>query len=454
MLKYFTLIAATALIFLQPLPAQDYADCTHTTKKTSDNYFGVGQLQLATPLFDDNTAVSLLGEIGPKSYRGSGTVGAFYECHRVKVGGEYLGQKMSYNFCTGNEKHWVQQYAVGGRYEYVMGCDFLKGLYIDGSSSCANSKELPDFEFTTSSIANGIETITDTVVRKHLLGARYVNIEIGGEFTPWECASFLVGVGYDDLRYGKNHDCRKKSLQGVTVDLEFIQHFYDNVTLDLTAQFRRPYTYAEALIDWHYDTGCGIFSLGIFGGYIWGRDRLPNSTNAGIEIGYSFGPGCCTNSSCCYTSNYCCDMGCCPPSRDCQELIAWVNKPAVYMPAVLVVADQLVASTVTQISVCTAPTLTSDILDQAYDVPVPVYYLFSTPTAQNFSGNEPITYTLNIISQDPDMGSTIDPTTGVIDSTIAMNVVDTFVGKYSVTATNACGTITSNVFTISITNSS
>jgi len=438
--KYLFLLAATAVLLLQTLSAEHFEPCTHTTGKTSDNYFGVGRLQLASTLFDDNNAISLMGELGPKSYRGSGTLGTFYECHRVKVGGEYLGQKMSYNFCTGQEKHWVHQYAVGGRYECVLGCDWLTAVYIDGSSSYADSKKLGTIEFVQTSIANNIETIVDTKVQRHLAGARYYNVQIGGQFIPWDCSNFLVGVGFNDVRYNEIFHRKHKNQGGVSVDLEFVQRFCDNIILDLTAQFRRPYTYAEALIDWKYDTGCGVFSLGLFGGYVWGKDKLPNSTNAGVQLGFSFGPSCCTSTSCCpTTSSYCGNYSIC--SLGCEQLIAWVNKPAVYMPTVLAIPEQCVQVTTTQIQLCTAPIFSGTIEDQSQTVDIPLI----VPTSGNFSGSGPLTFTItNAYCPTPIIVASCDPNTGIC--TFNSSTVGSC--TYFVTATNSCGSAETNQFNI------
>lgn len=442
MLRQLLSILAAAAIFIFPaLSADHFEPCTHTTEKTSDNYFGVGRLQLASTLFDDNNALSLMGELGPRSYRGSGTLGTFYDCHRVKVGGEYLDQKMSYNFCTGQEKHWVHQYAVGGRYECIIGCDWLTAVYIDGSSSYADSKNLESVEFTQTTLVDTIQTVVDTTVKRHLAGARYYNVQIGGQFIPWDCSNFLVGVGFNDVRYNRHFERKHKNLGGVSVDLEFVQRFCDNITLDLTAQFRRPYTYAEALIDWHYDTGCGIFSLGIYGGYVWGQNHLPNSTNAGVQLGFSFGPSCCTNSDCCSTSSFCCDYNCiCSPDR--EQLIAWVNKPAVYMPTVLVTPEQCIQVTTTVIQLCTAPTYTGSI-PNAFSPSTMV----SFPTAQYVSGTGPLTFSITQISCGGGyITATIDPNTGFC----------TFTGydgtecAFFITATNSCGSVNSNEFLVTL----
>ena len=120
-------------ILLMILPISNMqAESDHHTK---DNNFYVGRFYLTPVFVAQNTALSLSGEGGPKSYRVDGTIG-FIACerHRFKVGGEFLGEKLKFEFNNKTIHRWVQQYAVGGKYEFLFieGCSWLRGFDISG----------------------------------------------------------------------------------------------------------------------------------------------------------------------------------------------------------------------------------------------------------------------------------------------------------------------------------
>ncbi len=420
--KALTLLTATLLLLLQTLQAQDIPECSQGGGKRETTYFGSAQLNLVSSFYDDALAIALLGEVGPANYRANGTIGSLYDCHMIKVGGEFLGQKIKYNFSSGNEKRWVHQYAVGGRYEYVQSCDWFQSIFISGQAAHAPSEHLADSECTIGGVTNFFE--------RRLAGSTYYNVEGGVTFAPWEYASFLVGAGYNKIRYDKV-ECGEKNFQGLGVDVEFAQRFCDDFVLDLKGEFRRPYNYAEAALNWQCDTSCGILSIGIFGGYVWGKTDLPNVTTAGVEFGLNFGP--------CQTyrhSSICSQSLCCGPS-DSERLRAWVSDPAVYMPIVLVVAEERNTG-------CGDPIALDQIPEQVFckrETFLLNSSLFFTGAALTFSMT-------TVDHSGGNIQASIDPTTGVItatdtDTTISIDSID-----ITVTATNACGAVTLQTFTL------
>lgn len=397
------------VLTLQTLPAQEDSICKESSGKSENNYLGFAQFNLISGLFDDNTAIALLGEIGPYNYRANGTLGAVYDCHMIKFGGEYLGQRLKYHFSTGNENHWVHQYAFGGRYEYLLCCDWFQSLFISGQAAHAPSKYLSDDTCTLGEVEHTFQ--------RHLAGSTYYNVVAGIALAPWDCASFLVGAGYNKVRYDKTLECNDKNIQGVGVDLEFIQRFCNNFVLDLKGEFRRPYNYAEAALDWFCDTSFGTVSVGIFGGYVWGKTHLPNVTTAGLELGLDFGPF-----ENCRAADPCVQTVCYTPCHN-NHLRTWIASPAVYMPLVMVVAEEREPAT------CVAPTAVGTI-------PVMSVGCSGSGTinlANYFSGTG-ITYSISFPPGPYTI--TINPTTGEIlyegEGTAANTTV-------TLTATNSCG---------------
>ncbi len=409
------------------LVADDTITCDHQTNHTTNNYFGVAQLRLPFVVADD-FAVAFLGEVGPKSWRVNGTAGAIYDCHQIKFGAEYLAQKFNYNFLTGRVEKWVNQYAVGGRYQYMFNCGWINSLYFDASSAYAGNHSFSPLDCVT--------TLTTTTVDRRLAGSRYFDAEVGIQVAPWSCGLFSVGVGYNNLRYDKELECGDRSFKGISGSAAFNQRLTENLGLNIDAQFRRAYNYAEAMIDWQCETGCGMLSLGLFGGYVWGKTDLPSSTTFGVEIGFVFGP----DSNNCYPADFCCSTPC---SNPCQDLIAWVSTPGVYIPTVLVTAEELV----TTVSNCTPVSIVSTIPNQ----PSSSSTTQTLPVSNFFSSSSPITYSVTSVQLNP---VTPAPWTvsvnqaGVITASVPNNFLAQTTVQITVTASNGCNS-QSQTFTMS-----
>ncbi len=412
------------------LIADEPITCDHLTNQTTCNYFGVAQLRLTPFVVGDEFAVAFLGEFGPKSCRVNGTAGAIYDGHQIKFGAEYLGQKLGYNFITGKARRWVDQYAVGGRYQYVFDCQWIRSLYVDASSAYAGNQRLSTL------------TCSDQpalTVARRLAGSRYFDAEVGFDIIPWDCGLFSLGLGYNNLRYDKELDCGDRSLKGVSGSVAFSQRFSENLGLNIDAQFKRAYNFAEVLLDWQCDSSYGILSLGLFGGYVWGKTDLPSSTTFGVEVGFVFGP----HRNNCGPTDMCCPTSC---SSTCQDLIAWVSKPGVYIPTVLVTAEELVTTNCNPVTIVSQiPNHTSNLKTQTIDV------------TSFFTGDPPISYSLTsvITIVSPNAGPwhvTIDPQTGIITASVPPSTTNTPQVQITVTASNSCSS-QSQTFLVTFQNS-
>ena len=334
----------------QNLSAQE-PPLPHGTGKTTDNFFGYARL-ITTPVFVcENSAVSLLLEAGPKNYRANGTWGFSCDCQRFKIGAEYLVQKLNYNYGTGKVSRWTRQWAVGADYQYLFNdcccdpcdcdpcsccCNWIQGIQVGGAIANADSHHLsliiPD---------------DPPFVSRNLSGSWFLNGDIGLIIRPWECSTLIVGIGYDYVRYNRNiHGINEnhhghKNVSGVGGYVEFDQKFCGCYGFHILAEFKRPYNYLEALIDWTKRTDCGDFSVGVFGAHTWGKCNLASSSAAGVELRWAFGIDNCCNFVWCDPCSDPCDC-CCP--CEYSELSDWVSSPAVYIPEVLNIPNQLVES--------------------------------------------------------------------------------------------------------------
>ncbi len=325
-LYFLALCAALVFSSSQAAFAEEERSCDHGTKRTKDNFFPYFRLNLTPVSICDNSAVSFLGEIGSKIYRINGSYGAFYgDCHRLKVGGEFLGEKFHYNFSSGRVHRWTHQWAAGGKYQYLVDdwfC-FLEGIQLTGSYSRATSHSL-------SSVL--CETENETISRR-IAGASNWNVEGGLIISPWECARLIGTVGYDSTDYHR-HFSHDKRVRGVSGSVWFVQRLWDCFVFDVKGEFRKAYNYLEGRLAWNDNIWDGDVSIAVFGGYTWGKEHLPSSSNAGVELRYAWNRGDCCNTCC----DPCASNDCCP--NVCNDLADWLVEPAVYMPTVLAIAEE------------------------------------------------------------------------------------------------------------------
>lgn len=309
--------------------------CTHSTKKTTDNFFPYARFIGIPILLCDNSSFSLFSEIGPKNYRVNGSIGFFTsENYRFKVGAEYLDQKFHYRFLDGHHHRWIKQWAVGGTYQYWLeecdcghegcGCtNWIQGVQVGVNYSHALSKRLHDF------------FCGDKILVRSTSASEFWCGETGLVFAPWECSHLLLGISYDNIRYGRHHQGSKR-LSGIGFCLDYVQKVFWDILFDVKAQFKRPYNYVEALFNWNKRFQCGDFSLGVFGSYVWGNDKLPNSSSVGAELRFAFGIKNWTLNQC-VSCDPCTDTG---YFADTTQLAAWVANPAVYRPQALSITDE------------------------------------------------------------------------------------------------------------------
>lgn len=317
-----TLLFAPVMVSAQE--EEETTVCDHSTGKTDDTFLGYARFIL-TPIFVcDDAAISILGEAGPRNYRINGTWGTICDNSRFKIGGEYLTQNINYNFPDGHHKHWRQQFAFGAKYQYYLDCPewCVQGVQVTGYYSHSHSHGLPDYVCNSGRITGPIS--------RGVAGAWALGADVGVIIEPWCCAQLIASVGYDNVNY-KRHQEGRKRVSGVGGALCFEQGLFWNLRAHIDAYFKRAYNALEAKLSWTRCLSCGELEIGIFGGHVWGKSRLPSTSNAGVELGFAFGVD-----SCCQFVGIECNCDCCGEGN---YLARWVRDPAVYMPQVLAISE-------------------------------------------------------------------------------------------------------------------
>ena len=391
-------------------------ECDHTHAKTNNDLVPIGRFILSPCQENDCFAFSLLGEAGVRNFRVNGTAGAWItEQSRFKLSAEYLVQKLSWNFSSGKTSQWVQQGAFGADWQWLIDCGCFQALDFQTQYSYAPSKHLTPRECSDGGS-----------VHRRIAGGRAYGGSVGSVLLLSENSRLDVSVDYDYVTYRRkyNHD---KKVSGLGASFAYIARLPCCLDFQLEAQFRRPFNYYETKLTWPQAFNSKGSALSLFAGWTRGKSRLPNAFAAGIELAYAFGADCCERAS----------DACCPLVWDPCDLNGWVRTPAVYMPEVLAIADELREA-------CTGPTSTSIADQEIQSFPNPEYTL-DVAALGNFTSNGGGALIYSI--QGLPTGSSLNPTTGVINGVNTNLTVQPITYVVTVTGTNNCSS-TSQTFNL------
>lgn len=375
------------------------------------------------PFYEDVTAVSLLGELGRDNIRIGGTLGwKISDDQQLKISAEYLWQNLNYEFYLKNQTEWVKQGAVGAGYEYqFMDFAYDPSFDLNAYYSYAPSETLSNIA------AFGIFSGTPGLLLdfRRIAGSKAAGVAPGINFHPWWGNRSGIILNYDHVDYDTKYDENEDAI-GVGGTIHTEQMLSDSVVLGLAAAFRKPFTNYEASINWTDLPYFGHWVLGVFGDYVNGKHRLPNSWNAGLSA------------NCILDSSY--QKTKVPVGLRDPGFVTWTAKPAVYLPQVLAIPDEkvLVLRTHSETNACDSlrPVVIGSIPTQ---VTVALITLF-VPTAQVFQGND-LTFSLSVVqTAGPVQGTTIsiNTATGVVEVSPDPGVSDQLF-NVTVTATNQCG---------------
>lgn len=373
----------------------------------------------------NETAYSVAGEVGGKNYRAGGTFGwQIQDRHRIKVTGEYLWQKITYNFFVGDTEQWVNQGAIGAAYEYDIPEYALNPKFdLSAYYSHAPSKNLSN---STGSFINSAGVLQNFVDMRHIAGSNAGGVAPGVTIQPWLGGIVGVDMNYDNVTYNKQNS-PSENAKGFGGTAHFNQALAHNIDLGLAAGIREPFNNYQANLNWTTNSSAGAWILGIGGAYTTGKNTLPNTYNVMVSV------------------NFLADQKTHTKQRtSSDDLKKWTSNPAIYMPQVLAIPDEGLVIT-TPVTSCglTAPSFLTPITDHG-----PFIGDDSFPVTANFGGPD-LTYTINTETPFTTPGNdvTIDPTSGLISIATVPSVDSTTI---SVTATNCTGSVTSNTFVVSI----
>ena len=444
-----------------------------------------------TRAISDNTAFSVLGEGGPRNWRVGGSLAweiDYYQ--RIKTSVEYLSQKITYSFFDGRTSPWVNQGALGVDYQY----DFHEALpYSTQLDLAAYVSHAPSKTLGTDNGAyiNNVGTLIPFSLARRIAGSSAAGLSPGVTFSPWYGTSTNVQLNYDDVRYDNKYR-RSVTAKGLGGTVRIDQMIVEDVILGVSAAVRQPFNNYQADLSWGNIPYYGLWVFKIFGAYTIGKNSLPTTYNVGVGADYLIGADnrlptavdpstyrTRSSSSAAaaipVATNTTADPATTSSMRDFKgeaqrqykdrvykdviippveweetdnvnkELLKWTTVPAIYMPQVLAIAEERFA-VVPVFAVCVPPTVTR-IPDVDTGAP------FTYPLTTNFSGTN-LVYTLNFNTGFNNGSLRISGSTLIGNGSLGGGGSPPFYNPifgYSVTitATNACGSVTSNTFFVS-----
>lgn len=350
----------------------------------------------ATPIFNDCTGGSLLVEAGRKNLRLNGTLGLLFNGdERAKVSLEFLQQKFDYRFREFHRSKKMQQVALGLSYQQDFCFSYLRKGEITGYLSYSPGKRIRSSFFN------------DRIHSRHIDGANAYGGEVNVEVALWNSCAVTLGLDYDGIVFHRKFDARKY-LAGFGGSVNFCQSFTDCLALSLKAEFRRPYNYFAANLNW-LPVSC--LSCGLFGTYTNGKSRLPNVATAGLEIHYAFSLNSCHGEDCA-----------------ASLLSCWVGKPAVCLPEIFAIADE---------RICRFP---ESVAIPPFTITATGFYAINVAPFFFNPDNLPLVFSASGLPA----GSSINELTGVISG---FNPQNGLAYPITVTASKSCAS-TSQSFTI------
>lgn len=376
-----------------------------------------------TDALNNRAAYSLLGEAGFRNFRAGGTLGWMISPNqRAKASIDFLTQKITYPFFSGNTSQWMTQGSISADYEIDVGGPEwgFPQFDINGFLSHAPSRSLSTVMGTF--MRDGI--IQNFVNERRIAGSNAGGLSPGVSIQPWLGGRAGAQLNYDKVHYDtrwKNHDAI-----GFGGTVFFDQAVTNNVNINLLAAVRKPFNNYQAGINWiNIPYFFGATAVGIEGAYTAGKTALPSTYNASVTFDYFM------------------DRNITPGGANRQivrDFLAYTGTPAVYLPEVLAVPDERVTIT-NPVCPFAPPTLIATIPDQN-----PPAGQTNIDISPHFAG-ENLTFGFSVIQAPTVFGDSVQfvaPSTVRINS-VAPTFTDTAIVQVS--ATNACGTV-AQAFTI------
>lgn len=224
-------------------------------------------------------AYSLLGEISKKHLRGSAAYGSMLtQDTLVKVSGEYLSQKLKFDFQEDIHRKWVSQYGIGLESSYALGCCFFRDLNVNVKYAHSNAYNFDEFN---DHIAKGWGIFSS-------LGASFfLNFGLLYAMVDYDYVAFNHSITRNDI------------IRGFGGTVGYFQKLPFQSSVFLLAEMRQPYDNYKAEVNVCFSLCNLALRGGLFGQYTDGKYGIPNFWTGGLIVSLiGRAPGLICRSSC------------------------------------------------------------------------------------------------------------------------------------------------------------
>ncbi|WP_298622680.1 IPT/TIG domain-containing protein [uncultured Legionella sp.] len=308
-----------------------YSDLTGT-------YFNA---QYVAPL-GERFAFGVLGEYGNDQYRLNGTLGyGFSPLSQIKATVERLGQRLPFQFDSGDLRARVHQDAYGVQLQHLLNDHLIRGVNARGYWAQAANKDLNPVLFTSNGFnCGGFAAGLECINYRYLAGATSQGLDAGVDALVTPSTLVQGTLYYDQVRYNTRFSpVSQYDRNGLGLGIKIEQLFNEQFKLSGEATVREIYDTYQAgvsmLPSWRLNT-----EVSITGQRIVSRNAIPD--NNSISVGFKlFGDG-----KRRYEKEYLID-------HSLTDIHQWVRTPAVKMQQVLITAEQytkLLAPSINSIS--------------------------------------------------------------------------------------------------------
>ena len=285
--------------------------------------------QYVLPL-GEQLALGALGEYGSGQYRINGTLGyGLSPLAQVKFTAERFGQRLPFQFDSGDIESRVHQDAYGVRFQQLFNVPFLQGFNLGGYYANANSKDLNPLVFTSNgSHCGGFACIN----YRHLAGATSTGADAGIDVLLTPSTLVSGNLYYDRVYYNPifSHTSNEDR-NGLGGGVRLNQLLGERFKLTGEATVREIYDTYQADLSWLPNiqrAKLGI-ELSLFGQHVTSHNATPDNNSVGLQVNFLEGG----NKR--YDERH--QWG----RQRLSDIAQWVSAPAVKMNQVLVIAEQV-----------------------------------------------------------------------------------------------------------------
>lgn len=300
--------------------------------------------QYVLPL-GERFAVGALGEYGANQYRINGTLGySLTPFSQFKATAERLGQRLPFEFDSGDINARVHQMAYGGRFQQLLNSNWVHEFNLGGYWAQANNKDLNPVLFTSNGFNCGGYGAGLTCINfRHLAGATSQGLDAGIDLSLTPATFIKTNLYYDQVHYRTQFNAINtnsvKDRSGIGVGFKIDQLLGQRFKVLGEASLREIYDTYQA--GFSFIPSWGLNSeVSVVGQHLVSHNATPNNKSISINLSlFGDGPKLYNNRA----------------HRELvsNDLVQWVHSPAVKMNQVLVAAEQitkLIAPTISGIT--------------------------------------------------------------------------------------------------------